>query len=189
MSKTSVITNRGVSIVRSAANRHDECVFVDAVSSTHFENTPNELATKPDYWWDGVKGEIVAVQSGASFLKVQVEFKPTHDAQPLKSIGLRICSGSDSDRAYLLYAESDGNSAVVLNAAYSCVFELPINVSGDVIKNVGEFPDIETVEQQIDALRDEIAGEYISSVSYDSETNTLHFESPNGEKKIDINLG
>ena len=47
MSKTTVITNRGVSIVRSAANRHDECVFVDAVSSTHFENTPKDYATKP----------------------------------------------------------------------------------------------------------------------------------------------
>ena len=48
--KVSVITNRGVGIVRSAANRHEKCEIVDAVSSTHFENTASELATKSGEW-------------------------------------------------------------------------------------------------------------------------------------------
>lgn len=137
--KISVITNRGVGIVRSAANRHEKCEIVDAVSSTHFENTSNELATKPIEWYDGVVGTITMVRAGNGSLKVTVSFPATSYAQPLKSVGIRVKAQGD-ERAHILYAVSDGNTAIALNRPYTCDYEIPINVSSDTIEDVGDAP-------------------------------------------------
>ena len=137
--KVSVITNRGVGIVRSAANRHEKCEIVDAISSTHFENTANELATKSGEWWDGATGTITMVRAGNGSLKVSVSFPATSYAQPLKSIGIRVKAQGD-ERAHILYAVSDGNSAIALNRPYTCDYEIPINVSSDTIEDVGSEP-------------------------------------------------
>lgn len=140
--KVSVITNRGVGIVRSAANRHEKCEIVDAVSSTHFENTANELATKAGEWWDGATGTITMVRAGNGSLKLSVSFPATSYAQPLKSVGIRVKAQGD-ERAHILYAVSDGNSAIALNRPYTCDYEIPINVSSDTIEDVGEAPGLE----------------------------------------------
>ena len=137
--KVSVITNRGVGIVRSAANRHEKCEIVDAISSTHFENTASELATKPLEWYDGVVGTITMVRAGNGSLKVSVSFPATSYAQPLKSIGIRVKAQGD-ERAHVLYAVSDGNTAIALNRPYTCDYEIPINVSSDTIADVGSEP-------------------------------------------------
>lgn len=137
--KVSVITNRGVGIVRSAANRHEKCEIVDAVSSSHFENTANELATKSGEWWDGVVGTITMVRAGNGSLKVSVSFPATSYAQPLKSVGIRVKAQGD-ERAHVLYAVSDGNTAIALNRPYTCDYEIPINVSSDTIEDVGSAP-------------------------------------------------
>ena len=137
--KVSVITNRGVGIVRSAANRHEKCEIVDAVSSTHFENTASELATKAGEWWDGASGTITMVRAGNGSLKVSVSFPATSYAQPLKSIGIRVKAQGD-ERAHILYAVSDGNTAIALNRPYTCDYEIPINVSSDTIEDVGSEP-------------------------------------------------
>lgn len=137
--KVSVITNRGVGIVRSAANRHEKCEIVDAISSTHFENTANELATKAGEWWDGATGTITMVRAGNGSLKVSVSFPATSYAQPLKSIGIRVKAQGD-ERAHILYAVSDGNTAIALNRPYTCDYEIPINVSSDTIEDVGSAP-------------------------------------------------
>ena len=137
--KVSVITNRGVGIVRSAANRHEKCEIVDAVSSTHFENTANELATKSGEWWDGATGTITMVRAGNGSLKVSVSFPATSYAQPLKSVGIRVKAQGD-ERAHILYAVSDGNTAIALNRPYTCDYEIPINVSSDTIEDVGSEP-------------------------------------------------
>ena len=137
--KVSVITNRGVGIVRSAANRHEKCEIVDAVSSTHFENTASELATKPLEWFDGVVGTITMVRAGNGSLKVSVSFPATSYAQPLKSVGIRVKAQGD-ERAHILYAVSDGNTAIALNRPYTCDYEIPINVSSDTIEDVGSEP-------------------------------------------------
>ena len=137
--KVSVITNRGVGIVRSAANRHEKCEIVDAISSTHFENTANELATKSGEWWDGATGTITMVRAGNGSLKVSVSFPATSYAQPLKSIGIRVKAQGD-ERAHVLYAVSDGNTAIALNRPYTCDYEIPINVSSDTIEDVGSEP-------------------------------------------------
>lgn len=137
--KVSVITNRGVGIIRSAANRHEKCEIVDAISSTHFENTANELATKSGEWWDGATGTITMVRAGNGSLKVSVSFPATSYAQPLKSIGIRVKAQGD-ERAHILYAVSDGNTAIALNRPYTCDYEIPINVSSDTIEDVGSDP-------------------------------------------------
>ena len=137
--KVFVITNRGVGIVRSAANRHEKCEIVGAVSSTHFENTANELATKAGEWWDGASGTITMVRAGNGSLKVSVSFPATSYAQPLKSVGILVKAQGD-ERAHILYAVSDGNTAIALNRPYTCDYEIPINVSSDTIEDVGSEP-------------------------------------------------
>ena len=137
--KVSVITNRGVGIVRSAANRHEKCEIVDCLTSTHFENTASELATKSGEWWDGATGTITMVRAGNGSLKVSVSFPATSYAQPLKSIGIRVKAQGD-ERAHVLYAVSDGNTAIALNRPYTCDYEIPINVSSDTIEDVGSEP-------------------------------------------------
>ena len=137
--KVSVITNRGVGIVRSAANRHERCEIVGAVSSTHFENTANELATKSGEWWDGASGTITMVRAGNGSLKVSVSFPATSYAQPLKSVGILVKAQGD-ERAHILYAVSDGNTAIALNRPYTCDYDIPINVSSDTIEDVGSEP-------------------------------------------------
>ena len=137
--KVSVITNRGVGIVRSAANRHEKCEIVDCLTSTHFENTASELATKSGEWWDGATGTITMVRAGNGSLKVSVSFPATSYAQPLKSVGIRVKAQGD-ERAHILYAVSDGNTAIALNRPYTCDYEIPINVSSDTIEDVGSAP-------------------------------------------------
>ena len=137
--QVSVITNRGVGIVRSAANRHEKCEIVDCLTSTHFENTASELASKPLEWYDGATGTITMVRAGNGSLKVSVSFPATSYAQPLKSVGIRVKAQGD-ERAHILYAVSDGNTAIALNRPYTCDYEIPINVSSDTIEDVGSAP-------------------------------------------------
>ena len=192
--KVSVITNRGVGIVRSAANRHEKCEIVDAVSSTHFENTASELASKPIEWYDGATGTITMVRTGNGSLKVSVSFPATSYAQPLKSVGIRVKAQED-ERAHVLYAVSDGNTAVALNRPYTCDYEIPINVSSDTIEDVGvaPVPGLEDyyTREEVDAgfySKAEIDGGYIANASYNSDTNTLTLASKDGSKQIDLDL-
>ena len=205
--KVSVITNRGVGIVRSAANRHEKCEIVDAVSSTHFENTASELASKPIEWYDGATGTITMVRTGNGSLKVSVSFPATSYAQPLKSVGIRVKAQGD-ERAHVLYAVSDGNTAVALNRPYTCDYEIPINVSSDTIEDVGvaPVPGLENyyTKAEVDAdlenyytktevnngyySKSEIDGGYIANASYNNATNTLTLSSKDGSKQIDLDL-
>ena len=215
--KVSVITNRGVGIVRSAANRHEKCEIVDAISSTHFENTANELATKSGEWWDGATGTITMVRAGNGSLKVSVSFPATSYAQPLKSVGIRVKAQGD-ERAHILYAVSDGNTAIALNRPYTCDYEIPINVSSDTIEDVGDEPvpgldnyytksevdaylrryytasQVDTMLSEITAdfrhyyTKTEVDGGYIANASYNNATNTLTLSSKDGSKQIALDL-
>ena len=205
--KVSVVTNRGVGIVRSASNRHEKCEIVDAVSSTHFENTASELASKPIEWYDGATGTITMVRTGNGSLKVSVSFPATSYAQPLKSVGIRV-KAQGEERAHVLYAVSDGNTAVALNRPYTCDYEIPINVSSDTIADVGSepVPGLENyyTKSEVDAelenyctkselsagyyTREQIDGGYIANASYNSDTNTLTLSSKDGSKQIDLDL-
>ena len=192
--KVSVITNRGVGIVRSAANRHEKCEIVGAVSSTHFENTANELATKAGEWWDGATGTITMVRAGNGSLKVSVSFPATSYAQPLKSVGILVKAQGD-ERAHILYAVSDGNTAIALNRPYTCDYEIPINVSSDTIEDVGSepVPGLEDyyTKSEINAgfySKSEIDGGYLNKVSYNSSTNSLDFASEDGARTVSVSL-
>ena len=215
--QVSVITNRGVGIVRSAANRHEKCEIVDCLTSTHFENTASELATKPLEWFDGVVGTITMVRAGNGSLKVSVSFPATSYAQPLKSIGIRVKAQGD-ERAHILYAVSDGNTAIALNRPYTCDYEIPINVSSDTIEDVGDepvpgldnyytksevdaalrnyytAPQVDTMHSEITAdfshyyTKTEVDGGYIANASYNNATNTLTLSSKDGSKQIDLDL-
>lgn len=206
--KVSVITNRGVGIIRSAANRHEKCEIVDAISSTHFENTANELATKSSSeWWDGATGTITMVRAGKGSLKVSAAFPATSYAQPLKSVGIRVKAQGD-ERAHVLYAVSDGNTAIALNRPYTCDYEIPINVSSDTIEDVGSEPvpgledyytkaEVNTklegyyTKSQVDSgyyTREQIDGSYIANASYNNATNTLTLSSKDGSKQINLDL-
>lgn len=205
--EVSVITNRGVGIVRSAANRHEKCEIVDCLTSTHFENTANELATKPLEWFDGVVGTITMVRAGNGSLKVSVSFPATSYAQPLKSIGIRVKAQGD-ERAHVLYAVSDGNTAIALNRPYTCDYEIPINVSSDTIADVGSepVPGLEDyyTKEQIDAelgnyytksevnagfySKAEVDGSFLNKVTYNSATNTLDFASEDGARTASVSL-
>lgn len=180
--KVSVITNRGVGIVRSAANRHEKCEIVDCLTSTHFENTASELATKSGEWWDGAIGTITMVRAGNGSLKVSVSFPATSYAQPLKSVGIRVKAQGD-ERAHILYAVSDGNTAIALNRPYTCDYEIPINVSSDTIEDVGEAPGLEDYYTKA-----EVDGSFLNKVSYNSNTNSLDFASENGARTVSVSL-
>ena len=218
MSRVSVITNRGVSVVRSAQSKFKTVSIVDAVSSTHWENTASELASKPLEWWDGATGTITMVRTGNGSLKVSVSFPATSYAQPLKSVGIRVKAQGD-ERAHVLYAVSDGNTAIALNRPYTCDYEIPINVSSDTIEDVGDEPvpgleDYYTKSEvdaelenyytksevdnkgyctraEVDAgyyTKEQIDGGYIANASYNSDTNTLTLSSKDGSKQIALDL-
>ena len=182
--KVSVITNRGVGIVRSAANRHEKCEIVDAVSSTHFENTASELASKPLEWYDGATGTITMVRASNGSLKVSVSFPATSYAQPLKSVGIRVKAQGD-ERAHILYAVSDGNTAIALNRPYTCDYEIPINVSSDTIEDVGSEP-VPGLEDYY--TKSEIDGTFLNKVAYNSDTNSLNFTSEDGKRTVSVSL-
>lgn len=165
MSRVSVLTNKGVSVVRAAQSKFKKVTVLDVVTSTHFENTANELATKSGTWYNGAVGQVKAVKSGGNHLKVQVTFPATPYAQPLKSVGIRILAEGDT-RPYILYAESDGNSAVTLGSEFTCEYDLPINVGIQTIEPEGNYPDAEACG---------------SSIDYDSQTKKIELKNAEGE--------
>ena len=168
--KTSVLTNKGVSVVRAAQSKFKKVTVLDAVTSSHFENQANELATKPFSWYNGAVGQVKSVKSGGNHLKVQITFPATPYAQPLKSVGIRILAEGDN-RPYILYAESDGNSAVTLGSEFTCEYDLPINVGIQTIGPEGDYPDPETCG---------------SSIDYDSNTKKIELKNAEGETLSEI---
>ena len=168
--KTSVLTNKGVSVVRAAQSKFKKVTVLDAVTSSHFENQANELATKPFSWYNGAVGQVKSVKSGGNHLKVQITFPATPYAQPLKSVGIRILAEGDN-RPYILYAESDGNSAVTLGSEFTCEYDLPINVGIQTIEPEGDYPDPETCG---------------SSIDYDSKTKKIELKNAEGETLSEI---
>lgn len=182
MSRVSVLTNRGVSVVRSAQSKFKTVSIVDCLTSTHWENQPNELATKPLEWFDGVVGTITMVRAGNGSLKVSVSFPATSYAQPLKSVGIRVKAQGD-ERAHILYAVSDGNSAIALNRPYTCDYEIPINVSSDTIADVGDAPGLEDYYTKA-----EIDGSFLNAVTYNANTNSLDFASEDGARTVSVSL-
>ena len=89
------------------------------------------------------------------------------------------------ERAHILYAVSDGNTAIALNRPYTCDYEIPINVSSDTIEDVGSAP-VPVLEDYY--TKSEIDGGYIANASYNNATNTLTLSSKDGSKQINLDL-
>ena len=99
------------------------------------------------------------------------------------------------ERAHILYAVSDGNTAIALNRPYTCNYEIPINVSSDTIEDVGSEPVPGLVnyytKSEVDAgfySKSEIDGSFLNKVSYNSATNSLDFASEDGARTVSVSL-
>ena len=136
MATTTILTNKGASIINKAIPDGAKCVVSRVVTSTHYENLPTDLAAKAPHWWDGAEGTVTGLSLVNASLDVKVHWDAQQDAQPVKSIGLMV-KREGADKDYLLYAESYSNTAVTLAHALDKIFSLPINAPAETFDAIG----------------------------------------------------
>ena len=168
MATTTILTNKGSSIINKAITDGAKCVISRVVTSTHYENLPTDLAAKAPYWWDGAEGTVTGLSLVNSSLDVKVHWDARQDAQPVKSIGLMV-KRADADKDYLLYAESYSNTAVTLEHALDKIFSLPINAPAETFDAIGNTMNAE-VNNAIGSVDTSNLG---ASLFYDSETKQI----------------
>ncbi len=136
MATTTILTNKGTSIINKAITDGAKCVISRVVTSTHYENLPTDLAAKAPHWWDGAEGTVTGLSLVNASLDVKVHWDAREDAQPVKSIGLMV-KREGADKDYLLYAESYSNNALSLSHALDRIFSLPINAPAETFDAIG----------------------------------------------------
>ena len=136
MATTTILTNKGTSIIDKAITDGAKCVISRVVTSTHYENVPTDLAAKAPHWWDGAEGTVTGLSLVNASLDVKVHWDARQDAQPVKSIGLMV-KREGAEKDYLLYAESYSNTAVTLTHALDKIFSLPINAPAETFDAIG----------------------------------------------------
>ena len=136
MAVTTILTNKGTSIINKAITDGAKCVISRVVTSTHYENIPTDLSSKAPHWWDGVEGSVTGLSLVNASLDVKVHWDAQQDAQPVKSIGIMV-KRADADKDYLLYAESYSNTALSLAHALDKIFSLPINAPAETFDAIG----------------------------------------------------
>ena len=136
MAGTTILTNKGISIINKAIADGAECVISRIVTSTHYENVPTDLSSKAPHWWDGVEGSIMGLSLVNASLDVKVHWEAQQDAQPIKSIGIMV-KRADAEKDYLLYAESYSNTALSLAHDLYKIFSLPINAPAETFDAFG----------------------------------------------------
>ena len=136
MAVTTILTNKGTSIINKAITDGAKCVISRVITSTHYENVPTDLSSKAPHWWDGVEGTVTGLSLVNASLDVKVHWEAQQDAQPVKSIGIMV-KRADADKDYLLYAESYSNTAVTLAHALDKIFSLPINAPAETFDAIG----------------------------------------------------
>lgn len=136
MAVTTILTNKGTSIIDKAITDGAKCVISRVVTSTHYENLPTDLAAKAPHWWDGAEGTVTGLSLVNTSLDVKVHWEAQQDAQPVKSIGLMV-KREGAEKDYLLYAESYSNNAVTLEHAFDKIFSLPINAPAETFDAIG----------------------------------------------------
>lgn len=136
MATTTILTNKGTSIINKAITDGAKCVISRVITSTHYENVPTDLSSKAPHWWDGAEGTVTGLSLVNASLDVKVHWETQLDAQPVKSIGIMVKRvGADKD--YLLYAESYSNNALSLAHALDKIFSLPINAPAETFDAIG----------------------------------------------------
>ena len=136
MATTTILTNKGSSIINKAITDGAKCVISRVVTSTHYENVPTDLSSKAPHWWDGAEGTVTGLSLVNASLDVKVHWEAQQDAQPVKSIGIMV-KRADADKDYLLYAESYSNTALSLAHALDKIFSLPINAPAETFDAIG----------------------------------------------------
>ena len=136
MATTTILTNKGTSIINKAVSDGAKCVISRVVTSTHYENIPTDLAAKAPHWWDGAEGTVTGLSLVNASLDVKAHWDARQDAQPVKSIGLMV-KREGADKDYLLYAESYSNNALSLAHALDKIFSLPINAPAETFDAIG----------------------------------------------------
>ena len=136
MAVTTILTNKGTSIINKAITDGAKCVISRVVTSTHYENVPTDLSSKAPHWWDGAEGTVTGLSLVNASLDIKVHWDAQQDAQPVKSIGLMV-KRADADKDYLLYAESYSNTALSLAHALDKIFSLPINAPAEMFDAIG----------------------------------------------------
>lgn len=184
MATTTILTNKGTSIINKAITDGAKCVISRVITSTHYENAPTDLSSKAPHWWDGAEGTVTGLSLVNASLDVKVHWEAQLDAQPVKSIGIMV-KRAGADKDYLLYAESYSNNALSLAHALDKIFSLPINASAETFDAIGN-----TLTNE---MNEELAGiggggggsvdtsNLGSSLFYDSETKQLELINTNGE--------
>ena len=136
MAVTTILTNKGTSIINKAITDGAKCVISRVVTSTHYENVPTDLSSKAPHWWDGAEGTVTGLSLVNASLDVKVHWDAQQDAQPVKSIGLMV-KRDGADKDYLLYAESYSNNSLSLAHALDKIFSLPINAPAETFDAIG----------------------------------------------------
>ena len=136
MAVTTILTNKGSSIINKAITDGAKCVISRVITSTHYENVPTDLSSKAPHWWDGAEGTVTGLSLVNASLDVKVHWEAQQDAQPVKSIGIMV-KRADADKDYLLYAESYSNTALSLAHALDKIFSLPINAPAETFDAIG----------------------------------------------------
>lgn len=136
MATTTILTNKGTSIINKAITDGAKCVISRVITSTHYENAPTDLSSKAPHWWDGAEGTVTGLSLVNASLDVKVHWEAQQDAQPVKSIGIMV-KRAGADKDYLLYAESYSNNALSLSHALDKIFSLPINASAETFDAIG----------------------------------------------------
>lgn len=184
MATTTILTNKGTSIINKAITDGAKCVISRVITSTHYENAPTDLSSKAPHWWDGAEGTVTGLSLVNASLDIKVHWEAQLDAQPVKSIGIMV-KRAGADKDYLLYAESYSNNALSLAHALDKIFSLPINASAETFDAIGN-----TLTNE---MNEELAGiggggggsvdtsNLGSSLFYDSETKQLELINTNGE--------
>ena len=136
MATTTILTNKGSSIINKAITDGAKCVISRVITSTHYENVPTDLSSKAPHWWDGAEGTVTGLSLVNASLDIKVHWDVQQDAQPVKSIGIMV-KRADADKDYLLYAESYSNNALSLAHALDRIFSLPINAPAETFDAIG----------------------------------------------------
>lgn len=175
MAVTTILTNRGVSLINKAASDGVKCVISRVITSTHFEDTPTNLSSKSPNWWDGINGSVTGLSLVNASLDVKVHWDAQQDAQPVKSIGLMV-KREGADKDYLLYAESYSNTAVTLAYALDKIFSLPMNAPAETFDAIGN-----TLPNEVnDVIGVDVSG-LGASLAYDSNTKRIELKNTSEE--------
>ena len=86
MATTTILTNKGSSIINKAITDGAKCVISRVITSTHYENVPTDLSSKAPHWWDGAEGTVTGLSLVNASLDIKVHWDAQQDAQPVKSI-------------------------------------------------------------------------------------------------------